>query len=78
MQSKLESFIESCVNILIGYSVAVISQLVIFPFFNINIPLSDNLLIGMWFTLISLIRSYVIRRCYNLKTMRRYYDSVSK
>jgi len=69
MQSKLESFIESCVNILIGYSVAVTSQIIIFPFFDIHIPMSDNLLIGMWFTIISLIRSYIVRRCYNLKTI---------
>ena len=65
MQSKLHSLIESIVNILIGYTVAIISQLIIFPFFDINIPLRDNLLIGMYFTLISLVRSYVVRRVFN-------------
>lgn len=67
MQSKLNSFIESLTNILIGYIVALMSQLAIFPLFDINIPLSDNLLIGLYFTLISLIRSYVIRRYFNKK-----------
>ena len=65
MQSRLASFIESIVNIAIGYGVAVGSQLVIFPLFGIHIPLSDNLAIGAWFTAISLIRSYVVRRAFN-------------
>jgi len=65
MQSRIGSFIESIVNIAIGYGVAVGSQLVIFPLFGINITLSDNLAIGAWFTVISLIRSYVVRRAFN-------------
>ena len=67
MQSKLNSFIESLTNILIGYVIALISQLAIFSLFDINIPLSDNLLIGLYFTLISLVRSYIIRRYFNKK-----------
>ena len=65
MQTRLASFIESIANILIGYGVAVASQLAIFPLFGIAIPLTDNLLIGLWFTAISLARSYVVRRAVN-------------
>jgi len=64
-QTKIQSLIESMMNIMIGYGVALASQLAIFPIFNINVPLSSNLWIGAWFTLISLIRSYVIRRWFN-------------
>ena len=64
-QTKAESLLESIVNIFIGYFVALISQILIFPFFDINISLSTNLWIGAWFTLISLVRSYVIRRWFN-------------
>lgn len=64
-QSKLESMIESLMNIFIGYFVALASQLLIFPAFGINLPLHSNLLIGLWFTLISLLRSYAIRRWFN-------------
>ena len=67
MQTKLQSAIESAVNILIGYLVALASQLIVFPQFGINIPLADNLLIGFWFTVISLIRSYAVRRYFNRK-----------
>ena len=65
MQSRLGSLIESAANVAIGYGVAVASQLAIFPWFGIHIPLADNLLIGVWFTVISLVRSYVIRRWFN-------------
>jgi len=65
MQSRLGSLIESAANVAIGYGVAVVSQLAIFPLFGIHIPLADNLLIGAWFTAISLARSYVVRRAFN-------------
>jgi len=64
-QTKLESLLESIVNILIGYFVALLSQLIIFPLVGIDVPLSTNLIIGFWFTAISLVRSYVIRRWFN-------------
>lgn len=65
MQTKKMSFIESMANIAIGYLIAVLSQIVIFPMFSIHIPLRDNFLIGVWFTIISLIRSYFLRRLFN-------------
>ncbi|MBT9165109.1 MAG: hypothetical protein DDT23_01124 [candidate division WS2 bacterium] len=67
MQTRKHSFVESITNVIVGYIVAVLSQLAIFPFFNIHIPLSDNFIIGFWFTIISLVRSYCIRRIFNSK-----------
>ena len=67
MQSRKESLIESLMNIAIGYLVALLSQLAIFPLFGINVPLSTNLWIGAWFTAISLARSYAIRRWFNAR-----------
>lgn len=64
-QTKKSSFLESAVNVLIGYFVALGSQLVVFPIFDILVPLSTNIGIGAWFTAISLTRSYVIRRVFN-------------
>ncbi len=65
MQSKLSSFIESLINILIGYCVALGSQLVIFPHYGVHLAPHENMIIGGWFTLISLARSYIIRRWFN-------------
>ncbi len=67
MQSRIHSIIESIANVAIGYVVAVVSQLAIFPMFNIHIPITDNILIGAWFTAISIVRSYVVRRWFNKK-----------
>jgi len=41
------------------------SQLVIYPCFGIHVPFRTNLWIGLWFTLVSLVRSYLVRRFYN-------------
>lgn len=66
-QTKLGSLIEALMNIGVGYGVAPLSQLIIFPRFGINITFSANLYIGAWFTLISLVRSYIIRRWFNAR-----------
>lgn len=66
-QTRLASFIEALTNTFIGYLVALLSQLLIFPLFSIHIPLSTNLAIGAWFTLISIVRSYILRRWFNAR-----------
>ena len=64
-QTRRQSAIESVANIAVGYGVAVGAQYAIFPVFGIHIPASDNLLIGALFTVVSLVRSYVLRRVFN-------------
>ena len=68
MQSRRHSFVESVTNVAIGYGVALASQLAIFPVFEIHVPLSDNLVIGAWFTLVSIARSYMVRRWFTRRT----------
>ena len=69
-QTRLGSLAESALNVVIGYGVALISQLVVFPMVGIHIPLHTNFVIGFWFTLISLVRSYIIRRWFNARIHR--------
>jgi hypothetical protein len=57
--------IVSGANIAIGYPVALISQWLIFPRYGFNPPIADNLMIGVWFTAVSLARSYTLRRLFN-------------
>ena len=64
MQLKRHSAIESFTNVAVGYGVALASQLVVFPLFNIKVTIQDNLAIGAFFTVISLIRSYILRRIF--------------
>jgi hypothetical protein len=64
-QTRLGSLTESCINVAIGYGVALASQILVFPLFGINIPLSSNMAIGAIFTIISIVRSYCVRRVFN-------------
>lgn len=64
-QSKIESLIESLLNIFVGYGVALIAQIVIFPLFNIYVSHYEHAAIGGLFTIVSLVRSYTIRRLFN-------------
>ena len=64
MQSRFMSLVEAVTNIVVGYSLAVLTQIIVFPFFGLHTSLSENLLIGGVFTLISLIRSYAVRRLF--------------
>jgi hypothetical protein len=65
MQSKKHSFIEALTNCFIGWLVAFLSQLVIFPIVDIHVDLYTNLEISVYFTLVSLLRSYCLRRIFN-------------
>ena len=65
MQSRLMSLIESLANVAIGYSVALATQILVFPLFGLEVPLSSNLAIGAIFTVVSIARSYLVRRLFN-------------
>ncbi len=65
MQTRLQSLIESFVNVAIGYGVALLGQLAVFPLYGLEVNLATNLQIGLWFTGISIARSYAVRRGFN-------------
>ena len=65
MQSKKRSLFESVTNIMVGCGVALGSQYLIFPMFGIvGVTFGEHLGITVWFTVISLARSYILRRCF--------------
>lgn len=67
MQTRRQSMIEAVVNILVGITVAFISNIVILGAYDTNLTISQNLGITLWMTFISLIRSYSLRRYFNWK-----------
>lgn len=69
-QTRLQSLIETCCSTAIGYVVAIASQLVIFPRFDVHIEFSTNLIIGGWFTVISVARGYIVRRWFNARLVK--------
>lgn len=77
-QTKLESFVEACINILIGYVIAVSSQYIIFPIYGIELPASAHMEIGLFFTVVSLIRSYLLRRLFNRRSTGKVIKRTAK
>ncbi len=69
-QTHKASLAESLLNVAVGYGVALASQIVVFPWFGISIPLSSNLAIGLIFTAVSIVRSFAVRRLF--EAMRVY------
>lgn len=65
MQTRKGSFIEACINVLIGFWINFIANLLILPLIGFNISVSQNLFIGLLYTLISIARSYCIGRWFN-------------
>ena len=63
-QSRRLSLVEAITNVAVGYVLAVITQIMVFPWFGIHPSLGENLAIGSMFTGISLLRSYVLRRLF--------------
>ena len=67
MQSKKQSFIESLTSTTIGIIIGIVLNLTILPLFGYPVSLSDSLWISVIFTIVSIIRSYIIRRWFNSK-----------
>jgi len=65
------SLLESLVNVIVGYSIAVLTQYAIFPWFGIESTFGEHLAIGAIFTGVSLVRSYLLRRVFNVYTIKR-------
>lgn len=64
-QTKTHSILEVIMSTIIGFIVAVVSQYFIFPAYGIHVPLSAHIGMGGFFTIVSIIRGYLIRRFWN-------------
>jgi hypothetical protein len=63
-QSRRMSLIETVTNVVVGYVLAVATQIVMFPWFGLQASLGENLALGLAFTSISLVRGYTLRRLF--------------
>ena len=63
-QSRLMSLVESVANVMIGYGIAVVTQILIFPVFGLHTTLGQNLKMGAVFTVVSIARSFALRRLF--------------
>jgi hypothetical protein len=70
-QSRLMSLVESLANVLVGYGVAVATQMAVFPLFGVAVSITENLVIGLIFTAVSIVRSYALRRGFEALRVRQ-------
>ncbi len=70
-QSRLMSLVESLANVLVGFGVAVATQIAVFPLFGLTVTITENLLIGLIFTAVSIVRSYALRRGFEALRVRQ-------
>ena len=64
MQSRRMSAVEAVANVAIGFGVSWAANLVILPAYGYPVSGRQAFVIGLWFTAISLARSYAVRRLF--------------
>lgn len=65
MQKRSHSFLEAVTNYVIGFAVALTLQVVLYPLYGITLDLNTQAEIAGWFTVVSICRSYCVRRFFN-------------
>jgi len=70
LQTRISSLYEAAINILIGFAINFTANMTLFPLFGWEISVQQNIGLGICYTVISLVRSYVIRRWFNARLHR--------
>ncbi len=66
MQSRIMSMVEMTTGKVLGFIVAVSSQMIVYPlYFDQHIPITQNMQLGLIFMSIAAIKSYGVRRFFN-------------
>lgn len=65
LQSKQKSLLEAIVNTFVGFIVTLISSPFIYWICDIKINFPQMTMVTLLFTIVSIIRNYVIRRWFN-------------
>lgn len=64
-QTKFGSFVEAKANIVVGFGINFVANLIVLPLFGFQVTVVDAFGIGVIFTFVSLARSYLLRRFFN-------------
>lgn len=70
-QSRLASFIESAINILVGFGISLGAQMIFLPMIGVPINHMQNFIFACIMTVISLARSFILRRIFEALHIRR-------
>jgi len=71
-QSKKHSLFEALINIAVGIGLSyILNQVILVHVYGYQMSLGRNAIITFWFTVASILRSYLLRRFFNWRTERR-------
>ena len=65
MQSKTQSLIETFTSVAIGFLIALVMQVLVAWFYEFKTTIWHDLQITIFFTVVSIIRGYYVRRFFN-------------
>jgi len=70
------SLVEAVSNVVVGFVLAFVTQVVAFPLFGLQVSVTDNVLISGIFTAISIARSFMLRRLFEAVRTRKYRKTI--
>lgn len=62
LQTRLESLIEAAINIMIGFWISAVANVIILPAVGLPVNGHQVMMIGLFMTVVSVARQYIIRR----------------
>jgi hypothetical protein len=69
-QTRHASLTETIVNTTVGFGINFAAQVALFHLFDISAPLSTNFVIAVIFTVLSVIRGFIMRRIFETLRVR--------
>ena len=65
------SLVEATANVVVGFLLALLTQIAVFPLFGLVVSAADNLVISSIFMADSLARSFALRRVFEAVQVRQ-------
>ena len=65
-QGKKGSFVESIIQVLSGWGVAIITQLIVYPLMGIAVSIMQNINLSLIFIAVGFVKQYYVRRLFEV------------
>jgi len=65
-QGKKGSLVESIIQVLSGWGVAIITQLIVYPLMGIEVSIVQNINLSLIFIVVGFIKQYYVRRLFEM------------
>ena len=66
VQGKIGSVVESIIQVLSGWGVAIITQLIVYPLMGIEVSIVQNINLSLIFIVVGFIKQYYVRRLFEI------------